>query len=237
MITKPWVVATDLVAGYGDQPILGPTSFTIHTGVTALLGRNGGGKTTLMRTLCGIIPPLGGQCTVMGEPVTAASPVRASVGYLGHQLALASGVTVAQNLDFWQAVASTYPGVNLMPLEELITQFDLASMLDRKVGTLSRGQQQRVDLARLAMTNPRFIVLDEPLTGLDPVYAAQIRDGISQWGSTCAVLYSTHSVPEALALATSLLIIQGATLHVVDRRYQPISEQQILDLLEGSHVR
>ena len=236
MTNNPWVVATDLVAGYGHQPILGPTSFTIHTGVTALLGRNGAGKTTLMRTLCGIIPPVGGQCTVMGEPVTATSPVRSSVGYLGHQLALAAGVTVAQNLDFWQVVTSTYPGVNLMLIKDLITQFDLASILDRKVVTLSRGQQQRVDLARLAMTNPRFIVLDEPLTGLDPVYAAQIRACISRWGSTQAVLYSTHSVPEALTLATSLLIIQGGMIHVIDRRHQTVSEQQILDLLEGTHV-
>ena len=171
-----------IVAGYGDTEVLGPVDLSLRLGVTALLGRNGSGKTTLMRTLCGIIPALSGTCTVLGSAVADGAAVRSRVGYLGHESALASALTVEENLRFWADITSTYPDATVVSAEELVERFDLASLMSKKVSSLSRGQRQRVDLARLAMTDPEFIVLDEPLTGLDPVYAAQTRALLSEWG-------------------------------------------------------
>ena len=157
-----------IVAGYGDTEVLGPVDLSLRLGVTALLGRNGSGKTTLMRTLCGIIPALSGTCTVLGSAVADGAAVRSRVGYLGHESALASALTVEENLRFWADITSTYPDATVVSAEELVERFDLASLMSKKVSSLSRGQRQRVDLARLAMTDPEFIVLDEPLNGLDP---------------------------------------------------------------------
>lgn len=222
-----------LVAGYGNTEVLGPVDLSLRPGVTALLGRNGSGKTTLMRTLCGIIPALSGTCTVLASVVADGAEVRSRVGYLGHESALASALTVEENLRFWADITSTYPDATVVSAEELVERFDLASLMSKKVSSLSRGQRQRVDLARLAMTDPEFIVLDEPLTGLDPVYAAQTRALLSEWGETRTVLYSTHSVPEALELARHFLIVQGRDLIELDCDYEAVTETTILDVLEA----
>lgn len=226
--------ASGLVVGYGTNKVLGPVSFELHPGVTALLGRNGSGKTTLMRTLCGIIPPLAGQSTVLGSDVEDGAAVRSWVGYLGHESALASALTVEQNLAFWRDVTSTYPGVSLIPIEELIDRFDLSQLLAERVKSLSRGQRQRVELARLAMTDPNFVVLDEPLSGLDPVYAAQTRELLREWGEARTVLYSTHSVPEALELASTHLVIAGRNIETLGASGLAVSEAAILEVLEAN---
>lgn len=229
-MNAPAATASELVIGYGSTDVLGPISLTLGSGVTALLGRNGAGKTTLMRTLCGIIPPLQGTCTVLGSPVVDGASIRAQVGYLGHASGLATALTVGQNLRFWAEVVSTYPDVTLVPTPELIERFELSTMLKSPVSSLSRGQRQRVDLARLAMTDPQFLVLDEPLTGLDPIYAAQTRALLRSWGETRAVLYSTHSVPEALALAQHYLVVSGRDL--IDLDPGTVTEDAILTALE-----
>lgn len=222
--------ASDLIVGYGKTAVLSSVNFELRRGVTALLGRNGGGKTTLMRTICGVIPALGGKCTVLGAQVADGAAVRSRVGYLGHESALASALTVQQNLEFWRDITSTYPGAILAPIAELVERFDLSPLLSKRVKSLSRGQQQRADLARLAMTDPAFVVLDEPLTGLDPVYAARTRELLRTWGETRTVLYSTHSVPEALELARNHLAVTGTSLVALGA---DVTESMILDVLES----
>lgn len=226
---------SNLVVGYGATEVLGPVNLSLRPGVTALLGRNGSGKTTLMRTLCGIIPALNGTCSVLGSEVADGAAVRSRVGYLGHESALATVLTVEQNLRFWADITGTYPGVTVVPTQELDERFDLGGLMGKKVSSLSRGQRQRVDLARLAMTDPEFLVLDEPLTGLDPVYAAQTRALLSSWGETRTVLYSTHSVPEALELAQHFLIVSGRELVELNTSdHEDVTEAAILEVLEAT---
>jgi len=229
------VEAQDLVVGY-DRAVVGPITVGLGPGVTALLGRNGAGKTTLMRTLCGVIPAMSGRCAVFGEDVSDGTAVRSRVGYLGHELALASALTVEQNLSFWREVWDSIPKSTLIDHDELIDRFDLTEVLGRRVRSLSRGQRQRVEMARLAMTDPDVVILDEPLTGLDPVYAAQIRDLLRDWGRTRTVLYSTHSVPEALELADRFLLVRGADLIDLspdnNQGEDAVTEQIILNHLE-----
>ncbi|MEY8578211.1 ABC transporter ATP-binding protein [Corynebacteriaceae bacterium 6-324] len=226
--------ADDMIAGYDDTAVLGPLQLRLHPGITALLGRNGSGKTTLMRTLCGIIPPLSGRCIVLGEQVVDGAAVRSRVGYLGHKSALSSGLSVAQNLSFWRTINASLPQIPLIAEAELIGRFDLEPILDKRVSALSRGQRQRVDLARLAMTDPEFVVLDEPLTGLDPVYAAETRALLHEWGTTRTVLYSTHSVAEALELASRFLIVDGRDVLTLGSDGTAITETQILQSLGAS---
>lgn len=220
-----------LVVGY-DRAVVGPIDVRLGPGITALLGRNGAGKTTLMRTLCGVIPAIAGRCEVFGVEVTDGAAVRSRVGYLGHELALARELTVEQNLTFWRGVWESVPRSELIDHDELVDRFDLAAVLGQRVRSLSRGQRQRVEMARLAMTDPDFVVLDEPLTGLDPVYAAQIRGLLREWGKTRTVLYSTHSVPEALELADRFLLVRGTELIALGHDDGDVTEQAILDHLE-----
>lgn len=224
--------AQALVVGY-DSAVVGPINVRLGPGITALLGRNGAGKTTLMRTLCGVVPPIGGRCVVLGMEVTDGAMVRSRVGYLGHDLALARELTVEQNLSFWRQVWESVPDSKLVGHDELFDRFDLTAILGQRVRSLSRGQRQRVEMARLAMTDPDFVVLDEPLTGLDPVYAAQTRELLREWGKTRTVLYSTHSVPEALELADRFLLVRGTDLIDLGNDEHEVSEQSILNHLES----
>ncbi len=227
-----------LVAGYGTSEVLGPVNLTLRPGVTALLGRNGSGKTTLMRTLCGVIPPLRGTCTVLGETVADGAAVRTRVGYLGHRSALAGALTVRENLRFWEDLSGIVPQATVIPADQLVARFELAEILSRKVSSLSRGQRQRVDLARLAMTDPEFVVLDEPLTGLDPVHAARTRALLADWGTRRTLLYSTHSIPEALELADRFVVVVGRRLVEVgprtDHTPAAVTEATLLDVLEAT---
>lgn len=225
--------AQGLVVGY-DSAVVGPIDVRLGPGVTALLGRNGAGKTTLMRTLCGVIPALSGRCAVFGMEVTDGAAVRSRVGYLGHELALARELTAGQNLEFWRQVWESVPDSKLVDNDELIERFDLSAILGQRVRSLSRGQRQRVEMARLAMTDPDFVVLDEPLTGLDPVYAAQTRELLREWGQRRTVLYSTHSVPEALELADRFLLVRGTGLLDLGQDGQEVTEQAILNHLESA---
>ncbi|WP_271984106.1 ABC transporter ATP-binding protein [Pseudoclavibacter terrae] len=225
-------IADGLVVGYGTTPVLDPVDVRIGVGVTALLGRNGGGKTTLMRTICGIIPALSGTISVLGEIVADGAAVRTRVGYLGHELAVARALTVQQNLMFWRDISRASARARMRGIDEIVAQFELRPILHRRVASLSRGQCQRVELARMSMSDPEFVVLDEPLTGLDPLFASQVRSLLRSWGETRTVLYSTHSVPEALALADRFLVVRGRSVVELGGDGFAVSEQTILRHLQ-----
>lgn len=201
-------------AGYRGAETLGPVDVTLTTGVHALLGRNGAGKTTLMRVMAGILTPLAGRVLVGGADIATHPGRKDTIAYLGHRAAVSQDVTVRQNLEFWAALRHVDPLVRADRLREVHETFTLASLWGRRTGRLSRGQLQRVDLARALLGTPQVLLLDEPMTGLDPVTSALVRDLIRSWARTRTVLYSTHNVPEALSVATDVLVLKDGTLTV-----------------------
>ena len=212
--------ARDLNIGYhADHPVLQNISFTINPGVTVLFGRNGAGKTTLIRTLVSVLPKLSGELSVNTK----------RIGYLGHRLAVAEGLTVQQNLTFWHNIYATNGEHETRSINECVQDFSLTSVINKKVKHLSRGQRQRVDLARLFMGRPDFFVLDEPLTGLDPVYAAEVRTTLKVWSKTRAIIYSTHNIADAIGVADHCFVIHGGQL--TELLKDEISEARILSLL------
>lgn len=214
--------AINISLGYNpNNPILRDLSFQIQPGVTVLFGRNGAGKTTLMRTLVSVLPKLTGELTVQTK----------HIGYLGHRLAIAEGLTVRENLTFWRGVYESSDDNEPLGIDECVHTFSLDSIIGKKIQQLSRGQRQRVDLARLFMGQPDFIVLDEPLTGLDPVYAAEVRTLLKNWGKNRAIIYSTHSVADAIGVADHCFVIHGGKLTELNK--SDVSEDTIIALLGG----
>ncbi|MGW1072033.1 ABC transporter ATP-binding protein [Streptomyces sp. NPDC002537] len=200
------------VAGYRRRPVTAPLDLTLARGVHVLLGRNGAGKTTLMRTLAGILPPLSGRVRVDGTDIAEDPEAKRRTGLLSHRAALAPQLTVRDNLDFWATVLGLPPDGRARRIADTAERFDITALLDRRTARLSRGQLQRADLARLLLSDPQVLLLDEPLTGLDPVSAAATRDLVRGWATDRIVLYSTHSVPEALTLASSILVLKDGTI-------------------------
>ncbi|TDQ43371.1 urea ABC transporter ATP-binding subunit UrtE [Tepidicella xavieri] len=154
---------------YGGSHILRGVSLQARAGeITVVLGRNGVGKTTLLKALMGLVPVRSGQIVFEGRPITQASPyerARAGIGYVPQGREIFARLTVHENLLMGQATqkAGTPMPAQLYELFPVLRQ-----MLSRRGGDLSGGQQQQLAIARALASSPRLLVLDEPTEGIQP---------------------------------------------------------------------
>ncbi len=154
---------------YGGSHILRNVSFTAHLGkVSVVLGRNGVGKTTLLKSLMGIVPIRSGKITMKGQAIEKAAPyerARAGIGYVPQGREIFARLTVEENLQM--GLAYKPPGTKLNP--ELFELFPvLHQMRHRRGGDLSGGQQQQLAIARALAAAPSLLILDEPTEGIQP---------------------------------------------------------------------
>jgi|SRR5690242_1425457 len=195
---------------YGAVPALDDVTFTLPAGHTlALFGPNGAGKTTLLKVLAGLIRPRSGRAGVEGG--------RGAIGWIGHQSLLYGQLTVRENLRFWGSLYGVRAPVLDARISGLGARLDLREHLDRRVGTLSRGQTQRAAIARALMHDPRVLLLDEPFTGLDRVAASELAELVREFagrgdGGGRATLLVTHNVEEGTELATDIGILKAGRL-------------------------
>jgi branched-chain amino acid transport system ATP-binding protein len=164
-----------LCAGYGASRVLFDVNLTVHEGeVATVLGRNGMGKSTLVKCLCGWLPPASGSITFNGQQVAGAPPHR--IGRLGLGLVpegrqIFPTLTVRENLI---ATAAMVHGTS-WTLDRVVSLFPrLGERLPQAAGTLSGGEQQMLAIGRALMTNPRLLILDEATEGLAPLVRADI---------------------------------------------------------------
>ena len=175
------LTATDLHAFYGRAHILQGVSFTLGAGeVLVLLGRNGAGKSTTMKSLIGLVRPRAGRVTLAGQDVTGWEPhriARLGLGYVPEDRRIFADLTVAENLEVGRQPAR--PGLEPWTLERVVALFpSLGGMLGRAGGRMSGGEQQMLTIARALMGNPRAILLDEPSEGLAPVIVERMAHAI-----------------------------------------------------------
>jgi ABC-2 type transport system ATP-binding protein len=195
-------------AGYGGDDVLENVSFNIEAGITCLVGKNGAGKTTLFRVLAGIVAPRKGRVEVLGRDPHQEPCVKDRVGYLAHRPSLYKGLTVEQNLRFWAKVQGIEWSTLGTRVTQLFARFGLDALAGRKGGTLSRGQQQRVAIARMLLTGPALVLMDEPSTGLDAIAVDELHGLVREIRAEGAtVVYATHSLPEAIQLGDRFLLI------------------------------
>ena len=171
----------DLSAGYDGSPVLRNISISIHKNeVVAFLGRNGVGKSTLLKCIMGLMPISRGSITYANEPIhtwPADKRARLGIGYVPQGRDIFPNLTVWENLKV--SIAVTGDEDERSRLDEVYTLFPiLYDMLKRKGGVLSGGQQQQLAIARALLTNPRLLILDEPTEGIQPSIVDQIEDAI-----------------------------------------------------------
>jgi ABC-2 type transport system ATP-binding protein len=220
MITA--IETDDLGKRYGDVRAVEHLSLRVAEGeIYAFLGLNGAGKTTTIRMLLGMIKPTTGSARVLGTRVRLGSSAPwESVGYLVEIPHAYPELTVTENLEVARRL---HPGtdpkaVNQM-IEQMIERLELAAYADRRAGTLSQGNAQRLGLAKALLHAPRLLILDEPTLGLDPAGIVQIRQLLleltRQQGVT--VFMSSHILAEVARLAGRIGIIhQGRLLQELD---------------------
>ena len=193
---------------FGGVPALDDVSFTLPAGHTlALFGPNGAGKTTLLKVLAGLIKPNRGRAGVDGG--------RGAIGWIGHQSLLYGQLTVRENLRFWGSLYRVRPPVLDARIASLTARVDLREQLDRRVGTLSRGQTQRAAIARALIHDPSVLLLDEPFTGLDRVAASELSGLVKEFagaGEGRATILVTHNVEEGTDLASDVAVLKAGRL-------------------------
>ena len=201
----------DLTAGYATGTVLRGVSLTVAAGeLLALLGRNGMGKTTLLRAVCGLRPPAltGGSVLVAGEEVTglpAYQVARRGVSLVPQGRRVFGSLTVEENLR----IAARPGGWDLDGVCELFPR--LVERRGQPAATLSGGEQQMLAIGRSLMTNPRLLLMDEPSEGLAPAVLDLITDRLGQIrGQGQAVLLAEQNVDLALALADRVCILGEA---------------------------
>ncbi|SNB79486.1 amino acid/amide ABC transporter ATP-binding protein 2, HAAT family [Arboricoccus pini] len=159
-----------LRSGYGRIPILAGVDFKVEAGgFVGILGHNGMGKTTLLRTLMGYLPATGGHVKLKGKDITKASPyvrARAGIGFVPQGREIFPALSVLENLRMGCLLAKTN---EKQTIEQVLEEFPrLKRLLDRNGGALSGGEQQLLALARCLCGDPKLILLDEPTEGIQP---------------------------------------------------------------------
>jgi ABC-2 type transport system ATP-binding protein len=198
---------------YGDVRAANDINLRVEQGeIYGFLGLNGAGKTTTIRALLGMIRSSEGEVKVLGQGVgPQGQGPWASVGYLVESPSAYPDLTVQENLD----IARRLYGIRDPRLvDEVIKKLDIGTYANRKAGTLSSGNLQRLGLARAMLHNPTLLILDEPANGLDPAGVVEIRellaDLVHQQGVT--VFMSSHILTEVDRLATRIGIIHHGCL-------------------------
>ncbi|NQW03843.1 MAG: molybdenum ABC transporter ATP-binding protein [Acidobacteria bacterium] len=192
--------------------------FTAPPGITMLFGASGSGKTTLLRCLAGLHRPDAGRVTIGDRVVldrTAGIDVAArerGLGYVFQHLALFPHMTVEHNLHY--GLAHFHMSVRRERTREIAASFKIAHLLARKPGEISGGERQRVALARSLVTNPRLLLLDEPLSALDHVTKSRIIEDLRAWNAArgLPILYITHSHREVFALGEHVIALKGGRI-------------------------
>jgi molybdate transport system ATP-binding protein len=203
--------------GYGDSFRL-QVEITQSAGITILFGASGAGKTTLLECLAGLAHPDRGRIVVGGTTILDSDqridlpPQRRRCGYLFQTLALFPHMTVEDNVEY---------GLSALPKSErrarsgaILQSFRISSLAARKPDQISGGERQRVALARALVTDPAFLLLDEPLSGLDASTKGRIVDDLRAWNRDHAIpiLYVTHDRSEAFGLGDRVLVLESGRI-------------------------
>lgn len=204
------LVALNLGKSYKQRPVLREVSLSVQRGeVVGLLGPNGAGKTTSFYIVTGLIKPDYGTITLDGNDITGLPMYRRArlgIGYLPQEASIFRGLSVENNIRAILEVVVDHPDQRETRLEELLAEFSISHLRRTSALALSGGERRRVEIARALAADPSFILLDEPLAGIDPIAINDIRDLVSQLKDRgIGVLITDHNVRE--------------TLEIVDRAY------------------
>jgi len=224
---QAWAIETQgLTKSFGSHLALGGIDLQVkHGDSVAIFGPNGAGKTTLIKVLATIMKPSSGSVLIDGLDLKRdALESRRKIGVVTHQTFLYSNLTACENLEFYSRMYDV-PGAKKR-IHEVVTMVGMTSRLYDRVGTLSRGMQQRLSLARALLHKPTIMLLDEPETGLDQQAIALLWDALREEGDgRRTIILTTHSLERGLELSDGLLILaQGKIV------YQ--SSTQALDLAD-----
>jgi ABC-2 type transport system ATP-binding protein len=211
------VELTDVRKRFGRTVALDGISLGFEPGITGLLGPNGAGKTTLLRILATALAADSGRVSVLGNDPEAANgrlAIRRHLGYLPQEAGFPRGFTAFGFVDYFAILKEWTAGPTRHDeVRRVLGQVGLENVATKRVHALSGGQRRRLLLAQALLGEPRFLVLDEPTTGLDPEQRARLRDILSTAGEMATVVLSTHQTEDVAAVCGRVVVIDAGRVH------------------------
>lgn len=230
----PVLAVEDLHVRFGGSHILQGVSFDVPaTGVTALLGRNGVGKTTTLKAILGLAPR-SGRITLQGEEIqdrATTKVVRDGIGYVPEDREVFGGLTVEENLRLVEPASGTDAAIvqRLFP--------DLVARRAQRAGTLSGGQQQMVSLARILQRENRLLLIDEPTKGLAPKLVTEVADVLAEAARETPILLVEQNLPLVRRIADTVVVLDAGRVVHTGSAAELIADQELTRELLGVAMR
>jgi ABC-2 type transport system ATP-binding protein len=204
----------NLTLYYGETSAVQDVSFTIQDReIVGFLGLNGAGKTTILKMLAGLLYPSAGTIRMKGiDAITDADALRARIGFLPEDPPLYTDMRVSDFLRWCGAVRGMSAADLEARLPGVLSKCQLDGVADRVIDELSHGFRKRVGIAQAILHKPELVILDEPISGLDPVQIVEMRSVIRNLKSECTVLISSHILSEVHQTCDRILVLNEGKL-------------------------
>jgi lipopolysaccharide export system ATP-binding protein len=231
-----------LTKSYGGRTVVRGVSVEVHSGeVVGLLGPNGAGKTTTFYMTVGLTAPDSGRVLLDGADVTH-DPMyiraRKGIGYLPQEPSVFRGLTVRQNILAILETLSLSAAERRTRLGALLAELNLTPLADSPAYTLSGGERRRVEITRALVISPRFILLDEPFAGIDPIAVADIQDIVSHLSERgIGVLITDHNVRETLRITDRAYIVNEGAIFRSGTPESLAEDEEVRRVYLGSDFR
>ncbi|THD85389.1 LPS export ABC transporter ATP-binding protein [Aliigemmobacter aestuarii] len=250
-MARPDLTVTDGNAGlhvrglrksYKRRPVIRDVSMHLNRGeVVALLGPNGSGKTTCFYAIAGLITPEGGQVLIDGRDVTALPMYRRArlgIGYLPQEVSIFRGLSVEDNILAVLEIAQPDRHKRRERLEELLSEFSITHLRRAPALALSGGERRRVEIARCLAADPKYLLLDEPFAGVDPIAVGEIRHLVADLkGRGIGVLITDHNVRETLEIVDRAYILHDGHVLMSGTTDEIVRDETVRRVYLGQNFR
>ena len=223
-----------------NRPVLRNVSLNVKRGeAVGLLGPNGAGKTTCFYCVTGLITPDYGDVHIDGHDITNLPMYRRArmgIGYLPQEASIFRALTVEENIKAILEIVIDDESQRENMLEELLSEFSIAHLRKSPAIALSGGERRRLEIARALASQPNFILLDEPLAGIDPIAVGEIRNLVSQLKHRgLGVLITDHNVRETLDITDRAYILHGGTVLMEGNPDEIVNNKEVRKVYLGDN--
>jgi len=232
----------NLRKSYRKRLVIRDVSLTLGRGeVVALLGPNGSGKTTCFYAIAGLVMPEGGQVIIDGRDVTTLPMYRRArlgIGYLPQEMSIFRGLTVENNILSILEIAEPDRSTRREKLEELLSEFSIEHLRRAPALALSGGERRRVEIARCLAAGPKYVLLDEPFAGVDPIAVGEIRHLVATLKTRgIGVLITDHNVRETLEIVDRAYILHDGRVLMSGTTDEVVRDEYVRRVYLGQSFR
>jgi len=239
---EPGLRISNLRKSYHKKVVIRDVSIDLGRGeVVALLGPNGSGKTTCFYAIAGLVTPEGGQVLIDGRDVTLLPMYRRAklgIGYLPQEVSIFRGLSVEDNILAILELSVSDKLRRRERLEELLSEFSITHLRRASALSLSGGERRRVEIARCLAAEPKYVLLDEPFAGVDPIAVGEIRSLVADLKNRgIGVLITDHNVRETLEIVDRAYILHDGTVLMSGTPEEVVQDENVRRVYLGQSFR